>query len=70
MDWPLHEAPERKFVAIFDELRAERAKATNLRTLREAAGLSQSQLAKASGWACAPSSYTRSGRRTSTRPRA
>ena len=30
-------------------LRAERAKATNLRTLREAAGLSQSQLAKASG---------------------
>ena len=49
MYWPLHEAPESKFVAIFDELRAERAKATNLRTLREAAGLSQSQLAKASG---------------------
>ena len=49
MYWPLHEAPESKFVAIFDEMRTERAKATNLRTLREAAGLSQSQLAKASG---------------------
>ena len=49
MYWPLHEAPESKFVDIFDEMRTERAKATNLRTLREAAGLSQSQLAKASG---------------------
>lgn len=49
MYWPLHEAPESKFVTIFDEMRTERAKATNLRTLREAAGLSQSQLAKASG---------------------
>ena len=48
MYWPPHEAPESKFVAIFDEMRTERAKATNLRTLREAAGLSQSQLAKAS----------------------
>ncbi len=49
MYWPLHEAPESKFVSIFDEMRAERAEFTNLRLLREAAGLSQSQLAKASG---------------------
>ena len=49
MYWPLHEAPEGKFVAVFDEMRTERAGATNLRMLREAAGLSQSQLAKASG---------------------
>ncbi len=49
MYWPLHEAPESKFVAVFGELRAERTRATNLRLLREAAGFSQSQLAKASG---------------------
>lgn len=49
MYWPLHEAPEGKFVAVFDEMRTERAGAPNLRMLREAAGLSQSQLAKASG---------------------
>lgn len=49
MYWPLHEAPESKFVTVFDELRQERATATNLRRLREAAGLSQSQLAEKAG---------------------
>lgn len=49
MYWPLHEAPESKFVTTLDEWMRERAGATKLRRMREAAGLSQSQLANLSG---------------------
>ena len=49
MYWPLHEAPESKFIKVFDELVEARSGVTRLRSLREAAGLSQSQLAEKSG---------------------
>ncbi len=47
--WPLHEAPDDKFVCVLSDMLEERRGATGLRRRREAAGLSQSQLARASG---------------------
>ena len=49
MYWPLHEAPESKFSQVLGEMLGERQRETRLKRLREAAGLSQSQLARASG---------------------
>ena len=49
MYWPLHEAPDGKFVEAFDALVEAHRGVTHLRYLREAAGLSQSQLAEKSG---------------------
>lgn len=49
MYWPLHEAHESKFVEALCAMMRERASVTHLKQLREAAGLSQSQLSKASG---------------------
>lgn len=46
---PLHEADERKFIVVLEEMVAKRAARTNLGRLREAWGYSQSQLAKMSG---------------------
>lgn len=49
MYWPLHEAPESKFIESLGGLLEERKGATRLRRLREAMGMSQSQLARAAG---------------------
>lgn len=46
---PLHEAPESKFVDVLEGLLRERRGPTKLKIQREAAGLSQSQLAAAAG---------------------
>lgn len=46
---PLHEADESKFVGELQRAIARKRDATRLRTQREAAGFSQSQLAKSSG---------------------
>jgi DNA-binding transcriptional regulator YiaG len=43
---PLHEAPESKFFTVADRIIAEKNPQTNLRRLRESAGLSQAGLAE------------------------
>jgi transcriptional regulator with XRE-family HTH domain len=43
---PLHEVPESKFFATADSIIAEKNPQTNLKRLRENAGLSQAELAK------------------------
>ncbi len=46
---PLHEAPESKFVEVLERRLAQRQGPTKLKVQREAAGFSQTQLARASG---------------------
>lgn len=45
----LHEADITKFVEVMDDIRSERRPETNLKRIRASYGLSQSELAKASG---------------------
>lgn len=47
--WPLHEAHENKSVEVLAGMLKQRTKTTRLQALRKSAGLSQTELAKASG---------------------
>lgn len=65
--YTLHEADVSKFAEIADARIREHFAETNLKRIRTAYGCSQAELAKNPASACAPSSCTNSGKRTSTR---
>lgn len=67
MYYTLHEADVSKFAEIADARIREHFAETNLKRIRTAYGCSQAKLAKNPASACAPSSCTNSGKRTSTR---